>query len=104
MLGALGPRINSLRVKLGKTHPDDHKPDGWLRWAREVGQRPCRSARAALAVLIVLSLPIFELELGQNDISALPKSTTARQAYDGPTSGFGSGVNRPLPVAPAFAT
>jgi RND superfamily putative drug exporter len=104
MLGALGPRINSLRVKLGKTHPDDHKPHGWLRWAREVAQRPWRSALAALAVLIVLSLPIFELELGQNDISALPKSTTARQAYDGLTSGFGSGVNGPLLIASEFET
>ena len=26
LLGALGPRINSLRVKLGRTHPDDHQP------------------------------------------------------------------------------
>ncbi len=34
MLGALGPHINSLRVKLGKTHPDDQEPHGWRRWAR----------------------------------------------------------------------
>jgi RND superfamily putative drug exporter len=33
LLGALGPRINSLRVKLGRTHPDDHQPHGWRRWA-----------------------------------------------------------------------
>ena len=33
VLGLLGPRIDSLRVKLGKTHPDDRKPHGWLRWA-----------------------------------------------------------------------
>ena len=38
MLGALGPHINSLRVKLGKTHPDDKEPHGWRRWAR-MGQR-----------------------------------------------------------------
>jgi len=104
LLGALGPRIDSLRVKLGKTHPDDHQPHGWRRWAEGVAKRPWRSAFAALAVLVVLSLPIFELELGQNDISALPKSTTARQAYDGLTSGFGSGVNGPLLVAAEFET
>jgi len=50
----------------------------------------------------VLALPIFQLELGQNDISALPKSTTARQAYDGLTQGFGPGVNGPLLVASEF--
>jgi RND superfamily putative drug exporter len=104
MLGALGPRINSLRVQLGKTHPDDAEPHGWRRWARRVAGRPWRSALAALAVLIVLSLPIFQLELGQNDISALPKSTTARQSYDSLTQGFGPGVNGPLLVAAEFAS
>src|SRR4029079_17883324 len=33
---ALDWRINSLRVKLGRTHPDDHQPHGWARWARGV--------------------------------------------------------------------
>jgi putative drug exporter of the RND superfamily len=102
MLGALGPRINSLRVQLGKSHPDDSEPHGWRRWAKGVAARPWRSALAALAVLVVLSLPIFQLELGQNDVSALPKSTTARQAYDGLTQGFGPGVNGPLLVASEF--
>jgi putative drug exporter of the RND superfamily len=102
MLGALGPRIDSLRVQLGGAHPDDRKPHGWMRWARGVAGRPWRSAIAALAVLVVLALPIFQLELGQNDISALPKSTTARQAYDGLTKGFGPGVNGPLLIASKF--
>jgi putative drug exporter of the RND superfamily len=102
MLGALGPRINSLRVQFGKTHPDDKEPHGWRRWAEGVAKRPWRSALAALAVLVVLALPIFQLELGQNDISALPKSTTARQAYDGLTQGFGPGVNGPLLIASEF--
>jgi RND superfamily putative drug exporter len=104
MLGALGPRINSLRVQLGKTHPDDAKPHGWRRWARGVAARPWRSAIAAMAVLIVLALPIFQLELGQNDVGALPTSTTARQAYDGLSKGFGAGFNGPLLVAAEFET
>jgi len=99
MLGALGPRINSLRVRLGKTHPDDAEPHGWRRWARGVASRPWRAALVALAILIVLALPLRKLDLGQNDISALPKSTTARQAYDGLTQGFGPGVNGPLLIA-----
>jgi putative drug exporter of the RND superfamily len=102
MLGALGPRINSLRVQFGKGEAGDGEPHGWRRWARGVSTRPWRSAIAALAVLVVLALPIFQLELGQNDISALPKSTTARQAYDGLTQGFGPGVNGPLLVAAEF--
>ncbi len=102
MLGALGPHINSLRVQFGKTHADDKEPHGWTKWAEGVAKRPWRSALAALAVLVVLAIPIFQLELGQNDISALPKSTTARQAYDGLTQGFGPGVNGPLLIANEF--
>jgi RND superfamily putative drug exporter len=102
MLGALGPRIDSLRVKLGKTHPDDRRPHGWLRWAEGVAARPWRSAIAALTVLVVLALPIFQLELGQNDVGALPKNTTARQAYEALDKGFGPGYNGPLLVASRY--
>jgi putative drug exporter of the RND superfamily len=104
MLGALGPHIDSLRIKIGKTHPDDSEPHGWRRWAGGVASRPWRSAIAATAVLVVLALPIFQLELGQNDISALPKDTTSRQAYEGLNAGFGPGVNGPLLIASEFAS
>ncbi len=104
MLGALGPRINSLRVHFGKTHPDDKKPHGWLRWADAVAERPWRSAIGALAVLFVLALPIFQLELGQNDISALPKDSTSREAFEGLKTGFGPGVYGPLLISSEFAS
>jgi len=102
MLGALGPRIYSLRVPFSKAGGDDAEPHGWRRWARGVASRPWRSALVAFAVLIVLALPVLQLELGQNDVGALPKSTTARQAYDGLSEGFGPGYNGPLLVAAEF--
>ncbi len=104
MLGALGPHINSLRVKLGKTHPDDKQPHGWRRWAERVSNRPWSATIVALLILLVLALPIFQLELGQNDISALPKETTSRQAYDSLNKGFGPGVNGPLLIASEFSS
>jgi RND superfamily putative drug exporter len=104
LLGALGPHINSLRVPFGSSGQDDSEPHGWRRWARGVAARPWRSALAALAVLVVLALPIFQLELGQNDLSALPKSTTARQNYDSMTKGFGPGINGPLLITSKFQT
>jgi putative drug exporter of the RND superfamily len=99
LLGALGPRINSLRVQLGKTHPDDHRPHGWERWARWVSGRPWRSAIAGLAILAVLAYPVLNLELGSSDNGELPKDTTARKAYDLITQGFGAGANGPLLVS-----
>ncbi len=104
MLGALGPRIDSLSIRRGKGKPEDSEPHGWRRWAERVAGRPWRSAIVALIVLVVLALPIFQLELGQNDISALPKDTTSRQAYDSLNKGFGPGVNGPLLVASEFSS
>jgi putative drug exporter of the RND superfamily len=96
LLGALGEHIHSLRVKLGRTHPDDHKPHGWARWARGVAARPWRSLIASVGVLVVLSLPVLNLQLGSSDNGELPKDTTARQAYDLIAEGFGPGANGPL--------
>jgi RND superfamily putative drug exporter len=104
MLGALGPRINSLRVKLGKTHPDDKQSHGWRRWAERVSARPGTATAVSMLVLVVLALPVLQLDLGQNDISALPKETTSRQAYDALNKGFGPGVNGPLLVASEFTS
>ena len=104
MLGALGPRINSLRVHFGKTHPDDKEPHGWRRWAERVSARPGTATVVSLLILILLALPVLQLELGQNDISALPKETTSRQAYDGLNKGFGPGVNGPLLIASEFSS
>ncbi|MBN9623752.1 MAG: MMPL family transporter, partial [Actinobacteria bacterium] len=104
MLGALGPHINSLRFHIGKTHPDDKEPHGWRSWAERIVRMPWRSALVALFILVVLALPIFKLQLGQNDISALPKETTSRQAYDGLNAGFGPGVNGPLLIASQFTS
>jgi RND superfamily putative drug exporter len=104
MLGALGPRINSLRVSFGRTHPDDRKPHGWRRWAERVSERPWPAAIAATTVLLVLAIPLLSLNLGQNDISALPKETTSRQAYEGLAEGFGPGYYGPLLIASEFSS
>ena len=99
LLGALGPRINSLRVQLGRTHPDDHEPHGWRRWAGGVARRPATAVVAAVAVLIVLAAPVLNLHLGVADVGASPMDTQQRQAYDLLTDGFGVGQNGPLLIA-----
>ena len=104
MLGVLGPRINSLRRAASAAPTRTTQAARLARWAEGVADRPWRAAVAATAVLIVLSIPLLDLELGQNDISALPKDTTARQAYDGLTEGFGPGFNGPLLIASEFSS
>jgi putative drug exporter of the RND superfamily len=104
LLGALGPRIDSLRVQLGRTHPDDHQPHGWARWARGVSHRPWRSLLASSFVLLVIAIPTLNLSLGSSDSGDLPTDTTARQAYDLISEGFGPGTNGPLLIGVKLGT
>jgi putative drug exporter of the RND superfamily len=104
LLGALGEHINSLRVKLGRAHPDDQQPHGWARMARAVCGRPWPYMIASTVLLLVLAFPLVHLRLGQSDQSVLPNSTTSRQAYDALSDGFGAGANGPLLIAVKLGT
>jgi RND superfamily putative drug exporter len=99
MLTIIGSRIHSLRVPFGGAKDDDGHPHGWARWARGVAAHPWVAGLSAVAILVVLSLPLLDLRLGQEDVGQLPTSTTARQAYDAMRQGFGDGANGPFLVA-----
>ena len=79
-----------------------HRPEGetrWDTWAGWVTSHPWITVTLALLLLAPLIVPLFSLELGQEDIGVTPKSTTERQAYDVMTKGFGVGYNGPLLIA-----
>jgi RND superfamily putative drug exporter len=98
VLAILGPRINALRVR--KLQPESAAKTGaWARWAADIAKRPVIAGLAALTILIPLTIPLFSLNLGQQDTAALSTSTTARQAYDLLSKYFGPGANGPLIVA-----
>jgi uncharacterized membrane protein YdfJ with MMPL/SSD domain len=73
-------------------------------YSRAVTRHPWWAMAAVLALLIVLIVPFFSLNLGQEDVGATPKSTTERQAYDLMSEGFGPGYNGPLLVAVKLGT
>jgi RND superfamily putative drug exporter len=98
LLGVVGDRIDRLRLPLPHGKADD-RPHGWLRWGELVARHPLPAAISALVVLVALALPALDLYLGQQDNGALPKSTDARQAFDGLTKGFGAGANGPLLIS-----
>jgi RND superfamily putative drug exporter len=104
LLAIMGTRINSLRVPFIKPPPHDHRPHGWARWARFIGRIPVPAMLVAVAVLLVLAIPVLHLELGQQNNGQMPKSTTVRQAFDLLTKGFGSGANGPLLAAVDFGS
>ena len=102
LLAILGPRINSLRVPFLRPPPHDHRPHGWAKWARGVGKRAPAAMVLGTAILLVLAIPVLNLQFGQQDNGQLSKSTTTRQAYDLLDRGFGPGINGPLLIAVDF--
>ncbi|HEV2634641.1 MAG TPA: MMPL family transporter [Actinocrinis sp.] len=105
MLGVLGVRVLSRRQrrKLAERGPEPADIGGfWARWAGFVQRRPKILAVAALAVLVVLAIPVGALRLGHADDGNAPTSSTSRKAYDLLADGFGPGFNGPLELVVQF--
>ncbi len=98
-LGLLGHRIAwlSLPAFMRPKRPQDQGM--WAKWAGVVRRHPGRVAAISLLAMVPLIIPVFSLELGQEDIGATSPETTERQAYDLISAGFGVGFNGPLQVA-----
>lgn len=101
-LGLLGHRVTWLSLPAFLRPRRRHGTGLWARWAGVVRRHPVVVTVVSLAALAPLIIPVFSLELGQEDVGATSPDTTERQAYDLITAGFGVGYNGPLQVASAF--
>jgi putative drug exporter of the RND superfamily len=106
MLGFVGPKVLARRERAalarGTTPPN--VTGFWLRWAKLVEARKKLVALAALAIVVVLAMPIFGLRLGSSDASTDPTSSTTHQAYTALADGFGPGFNGPFQLAGQVTT
>ena len=101
LLSLLGTKALALRLPWGKKpgsmvgHPEGR---GWAHYGRMLQKRPIIPAILALAVVVVLAIPMFSLRQGFADDSGKPEGSPARIAYDLRAEGFGPGVNGPFLV------
>ena len=65
-------------------------------WALLVQRHPGRSFVAGVSLLLILTAPVFSMRLGSSDNGNLPRTETARRAYDAISDAFGPGANGPL--------
>src|SRR3954447_14824987 len=72
----------------------------WHGWSGFVRRHPVMVTVLSLAFLVPLIIPVFSLQLGQEDIGATDPSTTERQAYDLITAGLRGGYKSPPPGGP----
>jgi putative drug exporter of the RND superfamily len=100
IFGFAGPAIDRLHIPGLLARPGTVTGRGfWSRWSETVQKRPWICAASALAVLVVLAVPLFSMRLAFTDAGNDPASLTTRQAYDLLAEGFGPGFNGPLVVA-----
>ena len=86
------PRKQRAAVRAGEFIPD--APVGrWARWSAFVARRPGVIALGAGAIIVVLAIPFFSLQLGASDQGTDPKGSTTRVGYDLISSQFGVGYN-----------
>jgi RND superfamily putative drug exporter len=100
LFGVLGQRVLSRRQRR-RLHADgpDHTRSGssiWARWARTVPRFPAVLAAAAVAAMVVVSVPVLHLRLGASDASNDPRSSHTYKAYEMLAEGFGPGFSGPL--------
>ncbi len=86
VLTLLGTRVNALSPRfLQRRAEADARPDErgfWYRLSRFVMRRPVPVATLSALLLIAMGLPFLGIKFDTVDPTVLPKSASARQAYD----------------------
>jgi RND superfamily putative drug exporter len=99
VIGFVGRNID--RWRLPWFHRAEKSGDARLayRWSRFIQRQPAIPAVVALAVLVLLAMPVFSMRLGFADAGTGDSSRSSRRAYDLLSEGFGPGFNGPLLLA-----
>ncbi|MFD9981859.1 MMPL family transporter [Streptomyces massasporeus] len=102
LLGFIGRHIDRFHVRtpIAETEAGaGDMPQGtWHRYAQRVERRPLSFLSAGVAVVVVLAIPLFSIQLGHIGDGADPTSFTDRRAFDLMSDAFGPGSNGPLTV------
>ena len=104
MLGALGDRVDRLRIPLvGRRSLESANPEGrfWGAIVRAVLRRPWLSAGLAVALLLAAASPIFGMHIGTSGPTLLPTRFEARQGFEALQRDFPGATANPVEVVVA---
>ena len=83
------PGLRNRRVSAGDTNLG-------TRWTSWVARRPWLSFGMAVVAMLVMAVPLLDLETAFPSAGSAPEETTHRRAHDLIAGGFGPGFNGPL--------
>jgi RND superfamily putative drug exporter len=95
-LAKIGPRVD--RFALPWVHAGEHHSPRSAAWAERLWHQPLRYGLAALALLVVLALPVFSLKTAMPSIKVVPSGDDSRQGFDAVQKAFGVGSTGPLQI------
>ena len=103
LLGALGPRINALRLplvgRLTAPKAETERQHGfWHRWAMGVMRRPVIAIVAVVALLVVAGIPIFKLNPAAYGASPLSHTTESQRGFDVLSAEFPQMARSPIEI------
>lgn len=102
VLGRLGTRVNSGRLRLrraGPAQPAGHRLEQRMHaWGRILWKHPAAAAGGALAVLLLAATPVIGLRTSMPSITIIPASANARVGYQQVAAAFGPGAPGTLQV------
>ncbi|HYF26459.1 MAG TPA: MMPL family transporter [Baekduia sp.] len=97
VLAKLGPKINN--VSLPWVHEGEHRSPKFARWGEFLWRKPLAAGAAAVALLVVLAIPVFGLQTGMPSIKVVPDEDSSRIGYVQVQDAFGTGAPGALQVA-----
>jgi len=95
-LAKLGPRVDRLSLKW--VHSGEHRSPAFAAWAERLWRHPVLFGTAALAILVVLALPVLGLRTGMPSIKVVPQNDTSREGYELVQAAFGQGAPGALQI------
>jgi len=99
LLGFVGDHIDSLAIPGIDPTSQPNEDSRWVRWGRHVSSRPWPHLVIGVRSLVMLSLPLVDMRLGQSDAGNFSEDTSHRRAYDLISTHYGPGFNGPLLIA-----
>jgi putative drug exporter of the RND superfamily len=96
LLAKLGPRID--RFSLPWMDSGRHRSARFAAWGERLWRRPLLYGAPALAALVLLALPVLDLDTGMPSIKVVPEDESSRQGYVAVQSAFGPGAPGALQI------